>query len=573
MIPVQKTSLFPANRVVLALFFSVFLLMGCGFTYFIAIRPLAQNIAARQWMTVPCRVLSSEVKSHSDSDGTTYSAEIAYAYQVGGKEYRSNRYRFLRMSSSRREANVVARYAPGSKSVCFVNPKNPSEAVLDREIGSAAWFGLIPLVFVVVGLVGVIGAIRSGKKKVGGGLVDGANPNVSQPWTLRPDWAAGRILSSTKKAMLGIWFFAGVWNLISLPIAGMVLSQHVIQKGNYGPAFVLLFPVIGMGLLYWAVTLTRRWLRFGESVFEMVCVPGAIGGALAGTIRPSRPFRAQGPVKLRLSCIARTTSSNGSDGSSTNERILWQHEETVEMSATDAIPAAFYIPEDCSETTVLDASDGTLWRLEAQAQADGADYAVQFEVPVFRVEQSPQQRAFAEQLLAREQAEVAAYVPPPTSRIRVQPSLQGGTEFYFPACRNPGMAIFLTLFLTVWSGVIWFMIHQRAPVLFPIVFGFFDVIMVFAAAYAWTGTTRVVVSQEGATVTSAVLGIPRVKTVAAQEIESIKPKVGTTSGTTVYHDLKIYCRDEREIGAGSAIKDSLEAEWLAAEMTKALAGK
>ena len=82
MITVQKTS--PASRVLMALFFSVFLLMGCAFTYFVAIRPLQQSLAARQWIQVPCRVLSSEVKSHSDSDGTTYSVEITYAYQVAG---------------------------------------------------------------------------------------------------------------------------------------------------------------------------------------------------------------------------------------------------------------------------------------------------------------------------------------------------------------------------------------------------------------------------------------------------------------------------------------------------------
>jgi len=464
----------------------------------------------------------------------------------------------------------VARYVRGTKTVCYVNPKDPSEAVMDRGMASATWFGLIPLVFVAIGAVGIAGAIRGkGKLAVGGS----GDPNAAEPWLLRPDWAEGRITSSTKKTLRFAWFFATIWNLISLPAAWMVLSEHAIHKGNYGPAFMLIFPLVGLGLIFWAVTLLLRWLRFGESVFEMACVPGGIGGALEGTIRLSRPIRPEGPVKLRLICLARTTSSNGSDGSSTSERILWQHEEAVELDATDAIPVAFYIPDDCSETTTLDATDGTLWRLEAKAQMAGVGYAAQFEVPVFRVEQTPELRAETAKLLAREQAEVAAYVQPPTSRIRVQASLRGGTEFYFPACRNPGSAIFLTVFLSVWSGVIWFMIHQRAPLIFPIVFGFFDVIMILAAAHAWTGTTRVVVSWEGATVTSSVLGIGSSKTVTAQEIADIKPKIGMTSGTTVYYDLKINCRNGKEVSAGSGIKDLLEAEWLAAEMTKALAGK
>jgi len=352
----------------------------------------------------------------------------------------------------------------------------------------------------------------------------------------------------------------------------MVLSDQVIKKGNYGPAFVLIFPIIGLGLLFWAVTLTLRWLRFGESVFEMACVPGAVGGVLEGTIRLSRPMRPEGPVKLRLNCIARTTSRGG-NSNSTSERILWQHEEAVEMNTVDAIPVAFFIPENCSETTTIDASDGTLWRLEAKAKMSGVDYAASFEVPVFRVEQSPELRAEAAKLVTREKAEVAAYVQPATSRIRVQMSLRGGTEFYFPACRNPETAMSLTVFLAIWSGAIWLMTTHGAPMFICIVFGLGGVFLAWATAASWTGTKRVLVSREGVTVKGAVLGIGRTKTVAAQEIESIKTQIGMTSGTTAYHDIKINCRDESTVTAGSSIKDGLEAEWLAAEMTKALAGK
>ena len=558
----------PAQRIVIALFFSFFLLMGCGGLCVILIRPVALSVAARQWMAVPCRVISSEVRSHSGR-GATYSVEITYAYQVDGKEYHSDRYQFLRSSSSGRagKASVVAQYRRGTQAVCFVNPKEPSEAVLDRGIVAMAWFGVIPLVFVAIGLAGIIGAIK-GK----GNAVSSGNPNSDPPWLLRPDWAAGRIASSTKKGMLGAWLFAAVWNLISMPAAWMVLSEHEIKKENYGPAFVLFLPLVGVGMLCWAVRLTLRWLRFGESIFEMACVPGGIGGPLEGTIRLSRPIRPEGPVKLRLSCLVRTTSSDGGNTSSTSERVLWQHEETVELNAPDTIPVAFYIPGECSETTTLDASDGTLWRLEATAKVPGVDYAAQFEVPVFRVEQTPEQRAEAQKLIAHEQAEVAAYVQPPSSRIRVQTSLRGGTEFYFPACRNPGAAIFLTVFLAVWSAVIWFMLSQKAPILFPVVFGFFDLILVLIAAHIWTGTTRVLVNPAGVAVTNTVLGIPRTTAVAAQDIEDIKTKIGMTSGNTAYHDIKIQCRNGKNINAGSAIKDLLEAEWLAAEMMKALVG-
>jgi len=105
------------------------------------------------------------------------------------------------------------------------------------------------------------------------------------------------------------------------------------------------------------------------------------------------------------------------------------------------------------------------------------------------------------------------------------------------------------------------------------VFGFFEAVMIFAAAYALTGTTRVLVNPAGVAVTSTVLGFSVKKAIPVQEIASIKTKVGVTAGTTVYHDIKIQCRNGKEICVGRDIKDEMEAEWLAAEMTKALARK
>ena len=85
----------------LALFFTAFLLMGGLTTYFLFVRPLVNIQRARSWQSVPCRVISSRLQSHSGSKGgTTYSVDILYAYAVDGKDYRSNRYDFMGGSSS-----------------------------------------------------------------------------------------------------------------------------------------------------------------------------------------------------------------------------------------------------------------------------------------------------------------------------------------------------------------------------------------------------------------------------------------------------------------------------------------
>lgn len=530
------------------------------------LHPFLQSLDARGWKETPCHILSSEVKTYHGKNGPTYGVEISYAYKVAAQEYHSNRYQFLRFSNGDRQpkAEMVGRYPRGKQAVCFVDPKNPSEAVLDRRSATVGLFGLLPLVFVGVGAVGVVRAVRGGNNSaLAKALQEGT------PWLARPDWAAGRVVSSAKNTLRSAWFFAVFWNAIAFPVAWSVLSQHVIRKGNYAPAIALIFPLIGLGLLCWALRLTRRWVCFGESVFEMTAVPGIIGGTLEGTIRLSRPIRPEGPVHLRLKCLSRTTTRNG-DGSSTNESLLWQHEETADLDGIDAIPVAFRIPGDTEPTTVIGAGNGILWRLEVQARVPGMDYAAPFEVPVFEGELSLEEQAEAERLQAREQAAIAVYAPPPSSRIRVQMALRGGTEFYFPAGRNLGASLLPAAILLVLLSLLWVAFQSHWPLPPKLAFLFFSLILAFVVAHAWTATTRVLVQREGITVTKTLLGLARIQTVAAEEIAEIKPVIGSTMGSTAFYDLHLTCRNDQCITIGKAIPDEREAEWLAAQMTQAL---
>jgi hypothetical protein len=558
----------PRPRKILLILFGIFLLGGLAFTQGMILHPYFQSRAAREWKETPCRIISSEVKSHRDSDATTYSVEISYAYKIGGREFRSNRYQLPRFFSSGRQAKAatVARFPRGKATVCFVNPRNPADAVLDRGFASIGWFALLPLAFIGVGAAGIVGVVRGRKDAP---LLNGDAPDAEIPWQTRPDWAAGRIVSSAKKTLGFAWLFAVAWNAIAFPVAVMVLSQNVIRKGNYGPAFALVFPVIGVAILFWALRETLRWFRYGESVFEMASVPGVIGGALEGVIRLSRPIRPEGPVRLRLNALSRTTTGAG-DSSSTSEALLWQREETVEMDGGDAIPAAFLIPDDASPTTVIGSGNGILWRLEARARVPGMDYAAQFEVPVFPGELSPEQRAKTERLTARQQIEIAAYVPPPNSPIRVQTALSGGTEFSFPARRNLGVSILPTVVLLVILGLLGAAIQCHWPLPFTLFFSLIGFLLTLGVLHAWTASTRVVVQKEGVTVTSTFLGIARTRTVAAAEIDAIKPEIGMMLGSNVYQDLHILCRDGKSVTAGKSIADTRQAQWLADQMIRAL---
>jgi hypothetical protein len=150
-------------------FFGLFLVVGLVVSYFLMVAPTLKTIQARKWNALPCTIISSRVQSHSSDDGTTYSVDILYSYEVDGREYKANRYHFLAGSSSGRRAKqrIVDQHPPGSKKICYVNPRDPTDAVLHRGFSAAMWFGLIPLVFVAVGLGGIIGTHRGAKKPTG----------------------------------------------------------------------------------------------------------------------------------------------------------------------------------------------------------------------------------------------------------------------------------------------------------------------------------------------------------------------------------------------------------------------
>jgi hypothetical protein len=183
------------------------------------------------------------------------------------------------------------------------------------------------------------------------------------------------------------------------------------------------------------------------------------------------------------------------------------------------------------------------------------------------------------------------------SRIQVTDG-PNGREFYFPAARNLGMAFGLTFFLAIWSGVLWLMMVKHAPVLFPIVFGLFEIFILWGFVSAWFKSSRVTANGTGVMLQNRWLIFSRTRRFDASEIARFEVKVGMTSGATAFHDLKLVtrageqdgfaARKERYQQAGerpaigfkigdpsgvtlaSSIASRPEAEWLVREMTRAL---
>jgi hypothetical protein len=139
--------------------FVILILFGVAsyWLYHSAFHPLRQIRQAGDWEKVPCTIVSSELKAHrsrSKRGKPTYSIAISYQYSFRGQRYDSNRYSFFTRPSSDTDwkYSVILQYPPGATMSCFVNPRAPNEAVLERGVTKAIWWGLISLPFLAIGL-------------------------------------------------------------------------------------------------------------------------------------------------------------------------------------------------------------------------------------------------------------------------------------------------------------------------------------------------------------------------------------------------------------------------------------
>ena len=227
----------------LAAFFGVFLLFGLGFSLFF-VMPALKVVKARSWREVPCTVIESSVRTHSDSDGSTYSVDILYEYEAGGRVRRSNRYEFLGGSSggSAPKEAIVAANPPGTKRSCWVNPDNPDDAVLHRGFSKTYFIVLIPMIFVAVGGGGMIYAFKTRK--------GGAKPAAARSGA---DVAAGPMELKTTHPVakiFGMLFLALFWNgIVSVFFWQMLKQWQSGGKPVFLTCFLVPFVLVGLGLI------------------------------------------------------------------------------------------------------------------------------------------------------------------------------------------------------------------------------------------------------------------------------------------------------------------------------------
>lgn len=213
----------------------------------VMVRDGVARLLSLRFQSVPCVILVSKVTEHQDDEGSSYQAEIRFAYTVDGHEFEGEKvYAGSRSGTGSRRANrLIELYPAGSRTNAYFNPSEPGYAVLRRGFRGNELFTALfmtPFNLVMLGLWGWTIHIWRRKKHppVAGGakIIEGKEGKRVRLPTLPPVLAAAVAL--------------GAVSFISVFIVAFT-------KGEYTPLpYISSAWLIALGTAIWAYGWRRR---------------------------------------------------------------------------------------------------------------------------------------------------------------------------------------------------------------------------------------------------------------------------------------------------------------------------
>jgi len=564
------------------LFVTPFFVVGCVTTFLIG-KHIVTSLQMQRWTTVDATVLSAGAHTvDSGDDGKSCRVSARYTYVFDGQAYSGDRAGITDQvgfggTLRKRAALLQEAQRAGLPVGCYVNPRNPAEAVLFPGVqwDHVFFLSIFSLVFGGVG-VGGYGMMWFGRRKLREReMLESQYPG--EPWRWRPEWDRGVIPAGSKATMVGLWAVAGFWNAISAPVPFAIAEEW--QGGNSLMLLALLFPLVGAGLLIAAVRATLIWLKYGRTELVMRSVPGVIGGELIGAVRIPQPVDFDERVTVKLSCIKKVTSGSGDDRS-TSEHVLWQSEHQVDRTDVQVtqqtlVPVVFLIPYTCRPT---DEASDVSWRLEAAGATPGLDFQARIGIPVFQTAESREEvteHSTVDPTVRAERMKEAAR----SSLVGVRELGMGRLELDVPpaAVRSVGMFLSLAAFTIFWTAVCVGMVMFDVPILFPIVFGLLDLLLWLILLQLLTGRTQTRIGAGEIAVSSRFLCFWSRRTIPAADVHRVEIPVTSRaqSGSRqyLYYSVRVFyggSEKERHFDVADSIGNKAEAEWIAEAVENAL---
>lgn len=589
--------------------------------------------AMRSWQSAYAQLLSVS--------GSENQTNARYRYEFGGATHEGERVYVAAFKDNigsyhTRLLGRLKRHESAHEPVrVWVNPQDPTQAVIDRDMrwGLFALMAGFCSVFILIGLGVMYAGSRASDKKSSprrpslmelrrewkqkshdpdftASFLEYAQQRAEeyhqQPvdesrrldWHLRKGWGTSTIRSGAKRGLIAIWGFAIVWNAISMPL--MFALPKELDKGNNAVLIALLFPLVGLFLLYQALRATNEYRRFGVILFEMDPYPGAIGGNVGGHINVSHldygtATMPDSRILMRLECVYSYVSGTGKNRSR-RESIKWVEEGAPQIeNAMQGVRLGFRfdVPENLPEADVKQSGAYHFWRLSVKADIPGVDLNRQFNIPVFATGETSHSVSYdVSAQVAEHKREVSEAARqsimqgqldlPGLTRAMRYSDYGGEIRMAFPMFRDK----LLTVFAAVFAGGFGFASFQMIRTalkgsgfgvlvgLFSLPFVLVAIVATIATVYLLFNNLRVRIAGNEITVLRRLLFIPvffrRLK-ITDVSFLSIKSTGSTGQGVSKVKHFKVYAHDRR--GGKVALAEDIDGEDVAGYFRDYLAGR
>ena len=376
----------------LAVFGLPFLGFGLGFGYFKVWPEVATWMEVSSWQSVPGELISYRLDSSRSSEGgTTYEIQARFRYEVAGMSYQADRVGIHSGKDNigdyhqQWEQRLRKIDSAGQPLTVWFDPQQPQQALLDRDLrwGLMAMQLVFAVVFSLIGgglvAAGLFSKAGSEDKAADVAAKDVASATLdfSRREPIAPGAAGGH---------LAMWFFAVIWNLISFPacFAAWDEIQSIRRGEDYLLLLILLFPLIGLFLLWQAIKGTILHLRYGKSRLQMDPYPGQAGGQVGGEILLSKALPLNTQCEVRLECLHSRETRNSKGQKRTSTSVEWQDALMVrgaQEAGKTRIRFIFDVPGDLPASQAK-SNSWHHWKVHVVADIPGLDLALDFEVPV-----------------------------------------------------------------------------------------------------------------------------------------------------------------------------------------------
>lgn len=223
---------------------------------------------------------------------------------------------------------------------------------------------------------------REGQIDTGAGRI----PSIEDRVAANPAWNRGEIASKGKMLVGGLWLLAAVWNLT---FGVSFINQFSNPEIKTGGLVVLgVFALVGLPIIAFAIRITMRHLRFGESLCRITGKAGVLGKGIKGTITTKNEIVPESDYTVMLQCIESYSVGTGKNRTTKTE-VRWQGKQTVPRAGASSragVPFSIDIPSYPPETGYQLSRGQINWQLTINAVTAGIDYSALFIVPVFKVD-------------------------------------------------------------------------------------------------------------------------------------------------------------------------------------------